>query len=97
MLEQYKDFCISGHSIPGYPDGPTLALAYYISVSTTQWLGVPKLDVHNFALEDRELAELIGLELVRLIVHTCYPALMRTRQEIVQRERRQTSKSRYRR
>ena len=45
------------------------------------------LNVHNFELENREVAELIGLELARLIVDTCYPELLRERQEIEQRER----------
>ena len=33
------------------------------------------LNVHNFTFADHEVAELIGLELARLIVDTCYPEL----------------------
>ena len=54
------------------------------------------LNVHNFELENREVAELIGLELARLIVDTCYPELLREREETERVIKRQTSKSPYR-
>jgi hypothetical protein len=47
-------------------------------------VGLTKLDVHNFMLQDHEVANLIGLELARLIVDTCYPELLREREEIEQ-------------
>ncbi len=39
------------------------------------------LNVHNFELENPDVAELIGLELARLIVDTCYSELLREREE----------------
>jgi len=53
-----------------------------------------RLDVRNFAFEDREEAELIGLELARLIVDTCYPELLRQRQDIEQSIEQQTKNRR---
>ena len=60
-------------------------------------VGLTKLDVHNFAFEDHEVAELIGLELARLIVDTCYPELLREREETERVIERQSRKSPYRR
>jgi len=59
-------------------------------------VGLTKLDVHNFAFADREVAELIGLELARLIVDTCYPELLREREETERVMERQCRKSPYR-
>ena len=56
-----------------------------------------KLDVNDFAFENREVTELIGLELARLLVDTCYPELLRERQETERAIQRQTPKSPYRR
>ena len=56
-----------------------------------------KLDVNNFELENREVAELIGLELARLIVDTCYLDLMREREETERVTVGQSRKSPYRR
>ena len=53
------------------------------------------LNVHNFELENREVAELIGLELARLIVDTCYPELLREREDTEGVIERQTRKSPY--
>ena len=55
------------------------------------------LNVHNFELENRDVAELIGLELARLLVDTCYPELLREREETERLIERQTPKSPYRR
>ncbi|MGZ9270496.1 MAG: hypothetical protein ACXW6T_15360, partial [Candidatus Binatia bacterium] len=52
------------------------------------------LNIHNFEMENRGVAELIGLELARLIVDTCYPELLRERQEIEQRERQTNNRRR---
>ena len=50
----------------------------------------------NFTFEDREVAELIGLELARLIVDTCYPELLREREESERLTERRTPTSPYR-
>ena len=47
--------------------------------------------------ENHEVAELIGLELATLIVDTCYPELLREREETERVMKRQTPKSPYRR
>jgi hypothetical protein len=92
MQEQYKDLWISGHATPGYPGGnnstPGASVSYQRPDNSVVELST--LNVHNFELENREVAELIGLQLARLIVDTCYPELQRERQEIEQKERRQT-------
>ena len=55
------------------------------------------LNVQNFELENRDVAELIGLELARLIVDTCYPELLREREKTERVIERQRAKSPYRR
>jgi hypothetical protein len=99
MQEQYKDLWISGHATPGYPGGnnstPGATVLYQRPNNSV--VELTTLNVHNFELENREVAELIGLELARLLVDTCYPELLREREAVEQRERRQTPKSPYRR
>ena len=99
MMEQYKDLWISGHSIPGYPCGhnstPGASVLYQRPDNSV--VGLTTLDVRNFAFEDREVTELIGLELARLIVDTRYPELMREREETERIIERQRGKSPYRR
>ena len=99
MMEQYKDLWISGHSTPGYPGGNNLAPGATVLYQRpdNSVVELTTLIVHNFELENREVAELIGLELARLIVDTCYPELMREREVIEQKDRRQSPKSPYRR
>ena len=84
MQEQYKDFWISGHATPGYPAGhnltPGASVLYQRPDNSV--VELTTLNVHNFELENREVAELIGLELIRLIVDTCHPELLREREEI---------------
>jgi hypothetical protein len=88
-MEQYKDLWISGHATPGYPAGhhlmPGASVLYQRRDNSVVELS--KLDVHNFTFEDRETAELIGLELARLIVETCHPELLCKMEEIEQKER----------
>ena len=83
MMEQYKDRWIPGHATPGYPAGhnltPGASVLYQRADNSV--VGLTKLDVPNFAFDDREVTELVGLELARLIVDTCYPELMREREE----------------
>ena len=100
MMEQYKDLWISGHSIAGYPGAhtstPVASVLYQRPDNSVVTL--TNLDVRNFTFEDREVVELIGLELARLIVDTCYPELLREREEIERRIiERQPPKSPYRR
>ena len=99
MQEQYKDLWISGHATPGYPAGrnltPGASVLYQRPDNSV--VDLTRLDVHNFTFEDRDIAELIGLELARLIVDTCYPELLREREKIERVIERQTSKSPYRR
>ena len=68
MMEQYKDLWISGHATPGYPGGnnstPGVAVLYQRSNHSV--VELTTLNVLNFELENREVAELIGLELARL-------------------------------
>ena len=83
MMDQYKDLWISGHATPGYPAGLNLtpgATVLYQRPNNSV-VELTRLDVHNFAFENRQEAELIGLELARLIVDTCYPELLREREE----------------
>ena len=83
MQEQYKDFWISGSPRPGYPAGhnltPGASVLYQRPDNSV--VNLARLDVHNFTFEDRELAELMGLELARLIVDTCYTELLQEREE----------------
>ena len=99
MQEQYKDLWISGHAIPGYPAGlnmtPGATVLYQRPNNSV--VEITRLDVPNFAFEDRQEAELIGLELARLIVDTCYPELLREREETERVMERQSRKSPYRR
>jgi hypothetical protein len=99
MMEQYKEFWISGNATPGYPgaNNSTPGATVLYQRPNNSVVELTKLNVENFELENREVAELIGLELARLIVDTCYPELLREREEIEQKERRQTPKSPYRR
>ena len=60
-------------------------------------MGLTRLDVHNFAFADREVAELIGLKLARLLVDTCYPELLCEREDTERVIERQRRKSPYRR
>jgi hypothetical protein len=98
-MEQYKDLWISGHATPGYPGAfnstPCASVLYQRPDNSV--VELTKLNVHNFAFQDHEVAELIGLELARLIVDTCYPELLNERQEIERVIKRQTPKSPYRR
>ena len=64
---------------------------------TIRFRPLTKLDVHDFELESRDVVELIGLELARLIVDTCHPELLRKREETERVIERQTRKSPYRR
>ena len=64
---------------------------------TIRFRPLTTLDVNSFELENREIAELIGLELARLIVDTCYPELLREREETERVIERQSRKSPYRR
>ena len=72
LMEQYKDLWISGHATPGYPAGrssmPVASVSYQRPDNSV--VELTRLDVSNFAFEDRQEAELIGLELARLIVDT---------------------------
>ena len=99
MMEQYKDLWISGHATPGYPGGhnstPGASVLYQRADNSV--VNLTRVDALNFAFEDREVTELIGLELARLIVDTCYPELLREREKIERVIERQTSKSPYRR
>jgi hypothetical protein len=99
MMEQYKDLWISGHATPGYPAGLNLTPGATVLYQRpdNSLVGLTKLDVRNFAFEDREVTELIGLELARLIVDTCYPELMREREETERTIEQQSRKSPYRR
>ena len=58
MMEQYKDLWISGHATPGYPGGnnstPGATVLYQRPDNSVMEL--TKLNVHNFELENRELA-----------------------------------------
>ena len=87
IMEQYKDLWISGHATPGYPGGNNLTPGATVSYQrpNNSVVELTTLNVHNFELENREVAELIGLQLARLIVDTCYPELQRERQEIEQK------------
>ena len=95
MQEQYKDFWISGHATSGYPAGlnltPGACVMYQRSDNSV--VELTRLDIPNFAFEDRQEAELIGLELARLIVDTCYPELLREREESERLTERRTPKS----
>ena len=98
-MEQYKDLWISGHATPGYPAGhnstPSASVLYQRPDNSI--VDLTTLDIHNFEFEDRDVAMLIGLELARLIVDTCYPELMREREETERRViERQSRKSLYR-
>lgn len=88
-MEQYKDLWISGHAIPSYPgtheSTPVASVLYQRPDNSV--VELTTVDVRNFTLQDHDVANLIGLELARLIVDTCYPELQRERQEIEQRER----------
>jgi len=99
MMEQYKDLWISGHAIPGYAGGnnstPGGTVLYQRPDNSV--LELTTLNVHNFELENREVAELIGLELARLIVDTCYSELLHEREETERVIKRQSRKSPYRR
>ena len=99
-MEQYKDLWISGHATPGYPAGNNLtpgATVLYQRPNNSV-VELTRLDVSDFTFEDRQEAELIGLELARLIVDTCYSELLREREEIERRViERQRRKSPYRR
>ena len=89
MMEQYKDLWISGHAITGYPGAhnstPCASVLYQRPDNSV--VGLTKLDVHNFKFADHGVAALIGLELARLIVDTCYAELLREREEIEKKER----------
>ena len=65
MMEQYKDLWISGHATPGYPAGhnltPGASVLYQRPDNSV--VNLTTLNVPNFAFEDREVTELIGLEL----------------------------------
>ena len=78
MQVQYKDFWISGHAIPSYPAGhnltPGACVLYQRSDNSV--VELTRLDILNFTFEDRQETELIGLELARLLVDTCYPELL---------------------
>ena len=93
-MEQYKDLWISGHATPGYPSSnhSTPAASVLYQRPDNSVVELTTLNVHNFELENREVAELIGLELARLIVDTCYPELLREREEIERVVARQTPK-----
>ena len=98
MIVQYKDLWISGHAVPGYPAGLKLtpgATVLYQRLNNFV-VELTRLDVPNFTFEDREVAELIGLELARLIVDTCYPELLREREESERLTERRTPTSPYR-
>ncbi len=99
MQEQYKDLWISGHATPGYPGGnnstPGASVSYQRPDNSV--VDLTKLNLDNVDLADREVAELFGLELARLIVDTCYPELLREREETERVIKRQTPKSPYRR
>ena len=99
MMEQYKDLWISGHATPGYPgaNNSTPGATVLYQRPNNSVVELTKLNVHNFELENREVAELIGLELARLIVDTCYPELLCEREESERIIERQTPKSPYRR
>ncbi len=99
MMEQYKDLWISGDATPGYPGGnnSTPGACVLNQRPDNSVVELTTLNVHNFELEDREVAELIGLELARLIVDTCYPELLREREETERVIERETTKSPYRR
>ena len=64
MMEQYKDFWISGHAIPGYPgaQGSTPGATVLYQRPHNSVVELTKLDLHNFALEDHGVANLIGLD-----------------------------------
>ena len=96
MQEQYKNFWISGHATPGYPAGHNLTPSASVSYQRTDnsLIDLSTMNVHNFTFDDREDAELIGLELARLIVDTCYPELRREQEETERRvSERQSRKS----
>ena len=99
MMEQYKDLWISGHATPGYPGAnnstPRACVSYQRADNSL--VDLTKLNVNNFELENREVAELIGLELARLIVDTCHPELLRERDETERVIERQSRRSPYRR
>ena len=86
MMEQCKDLWISGHATPGYPGAnnstPFASVSYQRHDNSV--VDLTTLKLHDFDGENRELAELIGLELARLIVDTCYPELLRGRQDLEQ-------------
>ena len=97
-MELYKDFWISGHATPSYPGGnhstPGACVLYPRPDNSV--VELTTLNVHNFELENREVAELIGLELARLIVDICYPELLRDWQDIEQQERQTNNRRRQR-
>ena len=88
MMEQYKDLWISGHATPGYPAGHNLTPGACVLCQRpdNSVVELTKLDLHNFTFEDHDAANLIGLELARLLVDSCYPELLREREEIEQKE-----------
>ena len=92
MKEQYKDLWISGHARAGYPGAynstPVASVSYQRANNSV--VDLTKLDVQDFEFESRDVAELIGLELARLIVDTCYPELLRKREETERVIERQT-------
>ena len=97
MQERYKDLWISGHATPGYPAGLNLTPGACVLYQRPNHsvVELTRLDVRNFALDDRGEAELIGLELARLIVDTCYPELLREREEterVIERQIRRSPK-----
>jgi len=98
-MEQYQEFWISGHAIPGYAGahGSTLGATVLYQRPDNSVVELTKLDLHNFTFEDHDVANLIGLELARLIVDTCYPELLREREETERVIKRETPKSPFRR
>ena len=99
MQEQYKDLWISGHATPGYPAdrNPTPGACVLYQRPDNSVVELTTLNVHNFVFEDHEVAKLIGLELARLLVDTCYPELLREREETERVIERQSRKLPYRR
>ena len=72
MMDNDKDLWISGDSITRYPGAhsstPVASVLYQRPDNSV--VGLTKLDLHKFAFENHQVAELIGLELARLIVDT---------------------------
>jgi hypothetical protein len=75
LMQPYKGYFIKGSALLVHPFSPDWYVGgdVYVSGPYSSIVGITRFQLQQFTVSIKELAELFGLELARLVVDKCLP------------------------